>query len=790
MILQRLTKLKGRSIAELRERLGQALAAELEHRGFASTVGVPSDHALRALLDPAHIGEGRDAKGVRAHFASRSSPPFFAGVRDGASAAALRTARWSRERTQLIATADQILKGKFDLLGYVGLDFGHPINWHVDPISARRAPMWHWSRIPYLNANLVGDHKVVWEINRHQHFFVLGRAFQVTGRPEYAECFTRNLASWMDSNPPKYGVNWASSLEISYRAIAWLWALELFRESPELTADLLQRALKYLYLHGRHLERYLSTYFSPNTHLTGEALGLLYLGTMLPELRRSTAWRTLGWKILEDELPKQVYEDGVYFEQATYYHRYTVDIYLHALLLAKANGATLPPAFSERLAMAVSHLADLTRPDGTIPIIGDDDGGRLVALEQRGFMDVRAPLATAAVALARPEFATVGGAVTEEALWLLGPDGVAAAESALAAGPPDHLSIVAPTGGYAIMRDGWDANASHAVMDVGPLGARNCGHAHSDALSVELSVGGCPVLVDPGTFTYTSSAEDRDWFRHSASHNTITVDGQSSSESAGPFSWRLRADARLESWWVGKLTDRSVGSHGGFRRLSDPAVHRRELIFAKSEYWLIHDSILATGSHETVAHFHLDPRANVTPSNPSAAWIEVPCATGSLRLFFAVLGDVTTLEWGESWASHAYGARQRAPYCRLVSKGTGRRDLITIIIPLRDGGDASVTEIHANQGRGVRVDRHGKHDLVLFRTAENGVVEAEQAELNADAALVRRSSPTGEVQAMALFGRDARLSVDGTVFTASVAGEAWREGHAWLVNGDGRIVSS
>ena len=40
----------------------------------------------------------------------------------------------------------------------------------------------------------------------------------------------------------------------------------------------------------------------------------------------------------------------VYFEQATYYHRYTVDIYLHALLLARLGGRQVPPAMTERLA--------------------------------------------------------------------------------------------------------------------------------------------------------------------------------------------------------------------------------------------------------------------------------------------------------------------------------------------------------------------------------------------------------------------------------------------------------
>jgi hypothetical protein len=272
----------------------QALSAELELRRLAPTVGEPSDKSLHEEIDfESMIGVTDLGDGLREHFVKRQSPQFFAGVRDGSTAAELRSERWSKELGHLVAAADAVVDGHFDLLGHGGLNFGSPIDWHLDPVSNRRAPLIHWSRIPYLNAELIGDHKVIWEINRHQHFFILGRAFQATGRSTYAECFVAHLSSWMDANPPKDGVNWASSLEVAYRAIAWLWALELFRDSPLLTVEVVKRMLKYLCIHGRHLERYLSTYFSPNTHLTGEALGLFYLGVMLPELRRRRSGRTL-----------------------------------------------------------------------------------------------------------------------------------------------------------------------------------------------------------------------------------------------------------------------------------------------------------------------------------------------------------------------------------------------------------------------------------------------------------------------------------------------------------------
>ena len=786
-ILRRFGKLRGRSVTELRERLGQTIAAELELHRLSSTVGEPGDRAFWSWLHPQAPGRaGASVDALRAHFGSRESPAFFDGVRNGESAAGLNTLRWAEERHNLLLAADRILAGEFDLLGYTGLSFGDPIDWHLDPTSERRAPRQHWSRIPYLDAAVVGDHKVIWEINRHQHFFVLGRAFQVTKQARYAERFAEHVTSWMDANPPKLGVNWASSLEVAYRAIAWLWAIELFRESPVLTPAILQRMLAYLHVHGRHLERYLSTYFSPNTHLTGEALGLFYLGTMLPEFRRAGTWRTLGWSILVRELPRQVLGDGVYFEQATYYHRYTVDIYLHALILAGASGADVPSAVRDRLGLAASHLADLMRPDGTIPVIGDDDGGQLVRLEERRLTDVRAALGTAAVVLGKQELAGAVDKATEEVLWLLGPSGVRTLDAQGKLGAPGHLSVLSPIGGYAVMRDGWGPTANHAVIDCGPLGAMNCGHAHSDALSIEIAVAGCPMIVDPGTYTYTSSQLDRDWFRHSAAHNTVTVDGQSSSQAAGPFSWDSRADAVLDSWWTGSLVDRFVGSHPGFQRLPEPAVHRREVLFVRGQYWVIADTVLTGGSHESIAHFHMAPGSRVTPVTPTSAWVETPCASGRRRLFFAILGDVVSLDWGEDWVSTAYGRREQAPYGRVFSRGTGRRDIISVLVPVPEGQSVSVSEVPCKEGRALVVDRPDMHDLVVFGALGGG--RAAGADIRAETALVRRGSRPGGIEAIALFGAEAEVVVGDVTFRATSAAEAARGVNGWTATAGGRVT--
>ena len=73
----------------------------------------------------------------------------------------------------------------------------------------------------------------------------------------------------------------------------------------------------------------------------------------------------------------------------------------------------------------LDHLMHITRPDGTTPFFGDDDGGRLVMFDERAANDFRAALSTGAALFGRADYKHVAGEAAEETLWLLGVAGVA-----------------------------------------------------------------------------------------------------------------------------------------------------------------------------------------------------------------------------------------------------------------------------------------------------------------------------------------------------------------------------
>ncbi len=602
-----LKKLKGRSVAELRLRGEQKLAAVLDRRGWSERVRLPHDAAFLQSLNSSSSTSFSSAADLLTYFRNYQGKKFFPSFGDQSGTVSELKKRWPESRELLVEAARQIESGRFDLLGLQGLSFGTAPDWHLEPRSGKRWPVVHSSRIKELDAAESGDKKITWELNRHQFFITLGRAYWVTGDERYARLFVDFVSSWMKSNPPGQGINWLSSLEVSFRAISWLWGLHFFRQSPSLSPEVFLQFLKYLFAHARHIETYLSTYSSPNTHLTGEALGLYYLGSCLPEFPAASRWRTLGEKILLAELERHVRPDGVYFEQSSYYHRYTVDFYTHFYILARTHGSVFA-SVSAKLQLLLDHLMYITRPDGTTPFFGDDDGGKLLKFEKREPSDFRAALSNGAALFTRPDYKFVAGDAAEETLWLLGPDGLAAFDS-LVSQEPAKNSMAFPDGGYYVMRDGWRRDSNYLLFDCGPHGTINCGHAHADALSFQLAAQGRTLLIDPGTFTYTGSQKLRDWFRSSAAHNTLTIAGEPSSIPEGPFSWRTIAKSECRDWISRARFDFVEGSHDGYSRLSPPASHSRSILFLKGDYWVVRDRVKSDGALQADLWFHFETGA-------------------------------------------------------------------------------------------------------------------------------------------------------------------------------------
>src|SRR5947207_3185560 len=161
------------------------------------------------------------------------------------------------------------------------------------------------------------------------------------------------------------------------------------------------------------------------------------------------------------------------------------------MLLAQRNGVAVPSQVVDSVRQMGSFLLAVRQPDGSIPAIGDADGGCLLPLARRAPSDSRGVFAVAAALLERPDFAWAAEGAAPEVLWLLGSDGLRAFETLRVAPPAGPASRVFPTGGYAIMRSGWTRDAHQMIVDIGPLGCSvSSGHGHADLLSIQCTAFG------------------------------------------------------------------------------------------------------------------------------------------------------------------------------------------------------------------------------------------------------------------------------------------------------------
>ena len=486
---------------------------------------------------------------------------------------------------ELAALCQKILAHQFPALG-VEIDTGPEIAWRRDYGSGRETPPSYFRLVPYLDPFQVGDHKMIWELNRHQHLVVLAQGALFDSDPALTTEIWNQIESWILANPFQRGINWASALEVGFRALSWLWIFHLVGDRmPE---SLKPRFLETLYWHGCHLAVNLSYYFSPNTHLLGEAVALHALGVCAPQFPGASEWAAVGGRVVAHELNRQVRPDGGHFEQSTYYHVYALDMFLFHAVLSEPRGQP-DTQYREALTRMGNLLDALLGTARMLPQIGDDDGGRFFypfgPRERFG----RATVAMCAQWLGRTDWTYAVEDLYPLATWWVG-----RANGSGRGAPASHFFSDT---GLAVMAQG----PHQVVFDAGPFGPWGAGHSHSDTLSLVIRTGDEEILIDPGTYTYVGSPEWRNRFRGSAAHNTVSIDSFDQAEPSGPFRWKGRPDAKVRSWMSTADLD-ELDAECSYRRF----LHRRRVRFHKAGLVTVLDEIQGPAEEHVIEqHWHL-----------------------------------------------------------------------------------------------------------------------------------------------------------------------------------------
>jgi uncharacterized heparinase superfamily protein len=181
--------------------------------------------------------------------------------------------------------------------------------------------------------------------------------------------------------------------------------------------------------------------------------------------------------------------------------------------------------------------------------------------------------------------------------------------------PAEPLIHLAESGYVRLQREDWVA-----IYDAAPVGPDYLpGHAHADTLAFELSWRGIRLVCNSGTSRY-APGEVRSWERSTAAHNTVEIDGQSSSEVWHAFRVARRAyPAGLEL----DATPRVSCAHDGYTRLSGRPIHRRTLeLGAQHVAWT--DEVTGHRSHSAVGRIPLHPDLRTEPLGERAWRLVVP----------------------------------------------------------------------------------------------------------------------------------------------------------------------
>ena len=83
-------------------------------------------------------------------------PKFFFNDGGAQERADLLRAHLPAEALEILHQADDIRLHHFRLLGYEDLDYGAEIDWHLDRVHGKRAPLEPGSRFPFLSSRMLG----------------------------------------------------------------------------------------------------------------------------------------------------------------------------------------------------------------------------------------------------------------------------------------------------------------------------------------------------------------------------------------------------------------------------------------------------------------------------------------------------------------------------------------------------------------------------------------------------------------------------------------------------------
>ena len=522
---------------------------------------------------------------------------------------------YNNEKKRVILKAKKVISGQISLLG-CDYNFGKNINWHHDCKSNFSWPYLFFSEINILDLDRSNDIKIPWEISRLQWIIPVVQAWILTKDEKYSKFVKAIIIDWINNNKYGMGVNWACTMEPSMRVFTWVWIYQALDKSKAWDdAEFKYLFLKTFFLHLLFIKRYIEITDINGNHLLSNSAALVVGGIFLGDGKLPNKFTKIGLLILEQEILKQVYSDGVNFEGSIPYHRLAAELFFFPAIYSEINSKKISPNYKKRVVQMAEYIKYYTKPDGTAPIFGDADDGRVLPLGKQGINDHRYLYYLISLNWSDDKLIhDIGGFDSEKMWWHKNNFRIINKELS---------STIFPTSGNYIMR----SKNNYIFIDCGPLGLKNRGgHGHNDCLSFEAVLCGINIICDSGNYTYSSDYNNRNHYRSVVSHNTPMLASREINRFIDKKNiWFLHYDAEPELIKWSDYNDYCIfkGTHTGYTRLKNSVKPVRTILLDKNNSGLvIHDEFSSNANYSVDIPLHFNIDINIKPLNKNSILLE------------------------------------------------------------------------------------------------------------------------------------------------------------------------
>jgi hypothetical protein len=572
-----------------------------------------------------------------------------------------KTPYWTAEAgrssaQELHKRADVVISTGFVYGGHPAYPLALPLDWAADPFHDRSWRFW---------------------LNSLEPLEDVLAAHAATRDPRYVRFAQLVATDWLDQaeapgNPNPFA--WYD-MAVGLRATRLAYLVDASardaKTHPETMAALLRGAWK----HGRHLaeER---NFNQLTNHGIYQAVGLLALGTALPELRDSQQWRRLGGSRLTQMFDKSFSPEGVHLEHSFGYHLHMTRL-LQAIV---ATGLSSDPGLADLRLHAEQALSWMVAPDGSLAALGDTSHTHVTA-----------------------EMVSIPGLSSA-------PELLYAVTRGQHGSPPGTVFCSFPSAGFVVFRSGWpDPKGDWADVSYLALSAafHSRTHKHADDTTFVWYDAGRWLLADAGPYGYYYAEPGRIYCESTRAHNVVEIDGADYSRLArDAFGSALAGCGQLgETYYALTSIQRRV-----------PALtQRRALVFRPGKWLVVWDELAAGEKHRYTQWLHFAPElearreaSGVTLDLTQGKRLYViPLAAGAVPALTLIKGQERPVMQG--WYSP--GQRTLAPSWAFGQTVEGRDEVLVTLLSIA----AEPPQVETPQGSlaAGRIALHWRHEGVL-----------------------------------------------------------------------------